>query len=272
MNIKKLALIKTIAIGIFILSLILIGICLNNSLIESNFDVKNLSPSFSHLFGTDSLGRDIFFRTIKGLATSLTIGLLASIFSAIIALIIGVLSGLLPKGIDDCFGFLIDLVLSIPHLILLILISFSLGRGLYGVAVGLILSHWTGLARIIRAEVLSLKEEQYVKISKKLGKSNFYIIMHHLLPHLLPQFIIGTVILFPHAILHEASITFLGFGLPPESPAIGVMLAESMAYLQTGKLWYLLPGVCFVIIVLLFDILGKNFKILLQKDVYLEEK
>ncbi len=272
MNIKKIALIKVVSISILMFLLIIIGIFLDENLVSTNFDIKNMPPSIEHIFGTDHLGRDVFLRTIKGLSTSLIIGLLASLFSAIIALVIGVSAGIMPKIVDDTFGFIIDLVLSIPHLILLILISFSLGRGLYGVVIGLIFSHWTGLARIIRAEVLSLKEEQYIKISKKLGKSNFYIIKQHILPHLVPQFIIGTVILFPHAILHEASITFLGFGLPPEMPAIGVMLSESMSNIQTGHWWLLLSGVCLVFVVILFDSLGKNLKTLLSNDSYLGVK
>ncbi len=272
MNIRKKAYLKVISIVFLLMAIILTGVFTGDTLISSNFDIKSSAPSIEHIFGTDHLGRDLFFRTLKGLSTSLLIGLLASFFSAIIGLIIGISAGVMPKFIDSTFGFIIDLVLSIPHLILLILISFSLGRGLSGVVFGLIFSHWTGLARIIRAEVLSLKEEQFIKISKKLGKSNLYIIIHHILPHLLPQFIIGTVILFPHAILHEAAITFLGFGLSPEAPAIGVMLSESMSYIQSGHWWLLLSGVCLVLIVLLFDSLGKNVKILFTNDITLGVK
>ncbi len=272
MNVKKFSLYKVICISTFLLILIISGSLINENLISSNFSEKSMSPSAQHIFGTDHLGRDVFFRTIKGLSTSLIIGLLASFFSAIIALFIGICAGIMPKFIDNTLGFVIDLVLSIPHLILLILISFSLGRGVYGVVIGLIFSHWTSLARIIRAEVLSLKEEQYVKVSKKFGKSNFYIIIHHILPHLVPQFIIGTVILFPHAILHEASITFLGFGLPPEIPAIGVMLSESISYIQAGHWWLLLSGVCLILVVLMFDSFGKNLKVLMSNNEYLGVK
>ncbi len=264
------ALKAVITLTLLLCTLILTGILINDSVIIASFEVKNQPPSWNHLFGTDQLGRDIFLRTIKGMANSLIIGLMASICSGIIALFIGVVAGTMPKPVDGFIGYIIDLILSIPHLLLLILISFCVGRGVEGVVIGLILSHWTGLARIIRAEVLSLKEETYIKISKKLGNSDWFIIREHMIPHLIPQFIIGIVILFPHAILHEASITFLGFGMPPESAAIGVMLSEGMAYVQAGNWWYLLPGVCLIVIVILFAELGKNIRVLLASDNSLE--
>ncbi len=263
---KKKSLIKVIVIAIFLILLVFTGFFIDESFVASNFDTKSQPPSFIYLFGTDHLGRNVFYRTLKGLSNSLILGLGASFLSAILALFVGISAGVFPKAFDNVIGFIIDLLMSIPHLVLLILISFCVGRGMHGVIIGLIFSHWTGLARIIRGEILSLKEEPYIKISHKLGNSNFYIIKNHMIPHLIPQFIIGTVLLFPHAILHESSITFLGFGLPPESSAIGIMLSESMSYLQAGNWWLFLPGICLAIVVLLFDSLGKNLKYLLSND------
>ena len=101
--------------------------------------------------------------------------------------------------------------------------------------IGVALTHWPSLARLIRAEVIQLRESPYIQISCKLGKSSWYIARKHMLPHLVPQFIVGLVLMFPHAILHESSITFLGFGLSTEQPAIGIVLSEAMQYLITGK-------------------------------------
>ena len=141
---------------------------------------------------------------------------------------------------------------------LLILISFAAGKGLTGVILGVSLTHWTSLARVIRAEVLQLKESTYIRTAEKLGHSKWSIAKKHMLPHLIPQFLVGLVLLFPHAILHEASITFLGFGLSTEQPAIGVILSESMKYLVTGKWWLaLFPGLMLVLTVMLFDLLGE---------------
>ena len=138
------------------------------------------------------------------------------------------------------------------------MISFAAGKGLTGVILGVSLTHWTSLARVIRAEVLQLKESTYIRTAEKLGHSKWRIAKKHMLPHLIPQFLVGLVLLFPHAILHEASITFLGFGLSTEQPAIGVILSESMKYLVTGKWWLaLFPGLMLVLTVMLFDLLGE---------------
>ena len=124
---------------------------------------------------------------------------------------------------------------------------------------GIAFTHWASLARLIRGEVLQLKQSQYVKIAEKLGKGKFYIAFSHMAPNLVPQFITGLVLMFPHAILHEASITFLGFGLSSESPAVGVILSESMKYLAMGKWWLaLFPGLFLVGTVLLFHYIGQE--------------
>ena len=144
-------------------------------------------------------------------------------------------------------------------------ISFALGRGLWGLLVGIAATHWTSLARLIRGEVMQLRSQQYIAVSRKLGKSSGWILTHHLLPHLVPQFIVGLILMFPHAILHEASISFLGYGLPPEQPAIGIILSESMQYLSTGMWWpAVFPGAVLVGIVLLVDRLGENLRMILD--------
>ena len=134
-----------------------------------------------------------------------------------------------------------------------------------GLLVGIAATHWCSLARLIRGEVLQLRTQQYVAVSRKLGKSGGWILVHHLLPHLAPQFFTGLILLFPHAVLHEASVSFLGFGLSPEQPAIGIILSESMRYLSAGMWWpAVLPGLMLVLIVLLVDRLGEHLKMIMD--------
>ena len=230
-------------------------------LFRSDFLKTKLPPSFAHPFGTDWLGRDLFLRTLKGLSVSLTVGIAASLISAVLATIIGIAAATGSKRLDGLVNWLIDLTMSVPHIVLIILISFACGRGLTGILAGIAATHWTNLARLIRGEVLQLRSQQYIAASRKLGKSSAWILWRHILPHMVPQFLVGLVLLFPHAILHEASISFLGFGLPPEQPAIGIILSESMKYLSAGMWWLaVLPGLTLVLIVLLFDRLGDNLK------------
>ncbi|MFS0780971.1 ABC transporter permease [Bacillus sp. 1P06AnD] len=231
---------------------------------DADFSSKNQSPSLEHPFGTDFMGRDMFFRTWKGLTVSLVVGLSAAMISSVIAAALGILAAMWKKA-DAAISWLIDLFLSVPHIVLLILISIALGKGVTGVVAGVALTHWPALARIIRVEVLSIRNAPFIEYAGKLGMGKWRIAYKHMIPHLFPQFITGTLLIFPHAILHEASITFLGFGLSPEQPAIGIILSESLKYI-TGGLWWLafFPGLMLVCIILLFDALGEQLSALMN--------
>ena len=256
---------KTILFAILIFAVLfgvyLSGTLLSDELIQADFSQKGLSPSLKHPFGTDMLGRDMLVRTIKGLSVSIVVGVVASSVSAVIAVIVGVIAATGKSWLDHLMNWFIDLVMGIPHTVLLILISFACGKGLKGVLIGVAVTHWTGLARIIRSEVLQIRSQQYIEVSKKLGHSSWWITVHHILPHMVPQFLIGLILMFPHAIMHESGLTFLGFGLSPEQPAIGIILSESMKYISAGMWWLaFFPGLMLEIIVLLFDRLGENLK------------
>lgn len=245
----------------FLLGVYAAGALLGEGAVRADFSQKSLSPSWQHPFGTDQLGRDMLARTVKGLSMSIVVGTVASSVSAVIALFVGVAAATGSSRLDHFMNWLIDLVMGIPHTVLLILISFACGKGLGGVLIGVAATHWTGLARIIRSEVLQIRSQQYVQVSRRLGKTSRWITVKHILPHMVPQFLIGLILMFPHAILHESSLTFLGFGLSPEQPAIGIILSESMQYLSTGAWWLaFFPGLMLVVIVLLFDRLGENLK------------
>ena len=237
-----------IAAVLFLMAVCIGGMFLDEAAKTTDFSRKNIAPCLAYPFGTDWLGRNMFARTIRGLSISIVIGISAAAVSAVLAFILGVVSATMGKAADAMVTWFIDLVMGIPHMLLLILVCVACGRGLKGVILGVALTHWTSLARLIRGEVLQLKEQQYIKMARKLGKSNLYIAMKHMAPHLFPQFVVGLILLFPHAILHESGITFLGFGLSNEQPAIGIILSEAMKYMITGKWWLaLFPGLMLVL-------------------------
>ena len=127
------------------------------------------------------------------------------------------------------------------------------------------LTHWTSLARVIRAEALQVSSADYVQLSRRLGKPSPWIARHHMVPHIMPQLLVGLILLFPHAILHEAALSFIGIGLSPHLPAIGIILAESMRHLSTGYWWLgVMPGVLLLLSVKAFDWLGENVRSLLD--------
>lgn len=263
---KRIVFYITISV-IYLLTIFIVGLTMNPDKYAVDYSAKFISPSLGHLFGTDFMGRDMFWRCIKGLSNSILIGIFASVVSSFIALLFGVSSAIIGGWYDRFINWCVDLCMGIPHLILLILISFMLGRGAIGVTVAVALTHWTGLTRLVRAEVLQVRSAQYVQAAYKMGKSKFQVAISHIIPHVLPVYLIGVVLLFPHAIMHEASITFLGFGLPAEVPAIGVILSEAMKHIATGKWWLaLFPGLMLLSVVLLFDVIGENLKQLINPN------
>ncbi|MDR2601936.1 MAG: ABC transporter permease [Spirochaetaceae bacterium] len=256
-------LVTAFLLAVCLLAVFIAGLAIPPLAYDANFSQKNLPPSAAHLFGTDHLGRDMFSRTIKGLSTSIIVGTAASAISACLALVLGSAAALFGKKCDAAVTWLVDVFQSVPHIIFIILISIAMGKGLFGVLIGVAATHWTSLTRLIRSEIMQLKDQPYINAARALGKNSFWIAKKHILPHVLPQFAVGLVLLFPHAVLHEAAITFLGFGLSPEQPAVGVILSEAMRYLSAG-MWHLafFPGAALLLTVLSFDALGENLRAL----------
>ncbi|KRF04888.1 peptide ABC transporter permease [Paenibacillus sp. Soil766] len=249
-------------IALFVLlTLIAMSMWLDDSGLATNLTQRNVEPSTLHPFGTDWLGRDMFTRTMKGLLLSLKVGLTAGISSVVIASIMGLTAAVMGRMVNRFINWLTDLFLSVPHLVTLLLISFVLGGGAKGIIIGVALTHWPSLSRVIRAEVMQIQTAPYVVISRNFGKSRWWIATRHIIPHLVPQLLVGIILVVPHAILHEASITFIGMGLSPHEPAIGIILSESMRYLSSGLWWLaLLPGLCLLVLVRTFAMLGENLK------------
>lgn len=265
LNNREHMVILTIIFAVLFVAIYVSGLLISEEAVKGSFLNAKCPPGLKHPFGTDAFGRDVFLRTLKGLSVSITIGIAASLISAVIAVLVGIAASAGNRYVDSIVNWIIDLVMSVPHTILIILISFVLGRGIKGLLVGIAATHWCSLARLIRAEVLQLRSQQYIEVSRRLGKSSGWILINHILPHLVPQFFVGLVLMFPHAILHEASISFLGFGLPPEQSAIGIILAESMRGLSTGMWWTaVMPGITLVLIVLIVDKLGDNLRMILD--------
>lgn len=242
-------------------TIILASFFMGSELLETRLDMRNQPPSWTYPFGTDWLGRDMFVRTIEGLAISFQVGLLGAACSTCIAVTLTLIASTMGPVADRVVSWLIDLFLSVPHLVTLILIAFISGGGMRGVIIGVALTHWPSLTRLLRGEMMALRQAEFVQVSRQLGRSRLWIATRHLIPHLMPQVLVGFLLLFPHAILHESAITFLGLGLSPHQPAIGIILSESMRYLSLGMWWLaVFPGLGLVLMVRAFDVLGDSLR------------
>ena len=258
---RKAVLASCIGAAVALVAVVVAGILVGPDASRTDFAAKNLAPCLAHPFGTDWMGRDMLLRTLAGLSTSILVGVAAAGASSLIAAILASIAALRGRRADGVVNWLVDLCMGIPHIVLLILISYALGKGFWGVTIGVALTHWPSLTRVLRAEILQCRESDFVKAAFVLGEGRLAVAWRHMVPYVLPQFVVGLVLLFPHAVLHEAAITFLGFGLPPEMPAIGIILSEAMGYLSSGMWWLaMFPGLALVAVVMAFDAAGSGLR------------
>lgn len=258
---------RTIVMTVLALAAVL-GIVVAAQLLEDRAAATDLAdklaaPSLSHPFGTDWLGRDTLARVVVGLRLSLGIGLLAAAGSALIALVLAAVATTMGRVAETVVTWLVDLFLSVPHLVLLILISFALGGGTQAVVIAVAVTHWPSLTRVLIAKGRVVAQSDYVALSRGFGHGSIHVATRHVMGHLLPHVVVGGVLLFPHAIMHEAALSFLGLGVDPAEPAVGILLRDSMRFLSTGQWWLaLLPGLCLLILVKLIDTIGDNVRAL----------
>lgn len=226
---------------------------------------RHQPPSLHHLFGTDAYGRDLLERTLVGLRLSLVVGTVAALMSGAIALALSLVAVTGGRAAAAVVNWLVDLFLALPHLVLLILLAFALGGGTQAVILAVGLTHWPRLTRVLVSKARETAGADYVAISRALGHRRAHIARHHLAPHLLPHFSVGVVLMFPHAILHEAALSFLGLGIDPGQPAIGILLSDSMRSLSAGHWWLAaLPGLALLVVVKLIDRIGDDLRLLVD--------
>lgn len=222
--------------------------------IPINLQARHLPPSPDNWFGTDNMGRDLWLRCFLAALTSLQIGVSAAICSGIIAMLVASLT-LLHPGVDQALRLIIDTLLSLPHLMLLILICFTVGGGMQGIVIAVTLTHWPKLALILRAEAQQIRTSDYMTLAHRIGNKRWYCWQAHYLPALSSQWFVGTLLMFPNAVLHSAALSFLGFGLAPHNPSLGMLLSDALRFFNNGSWWLaVFPGLILLLIVLLFDL------------------
>ena len=227
---------------------------------EQNLAMRFQSPSGEHFFGTDNFGRDIFSNVVYGARISLFIGFLATILSVIFGTIIGAVAGFFGGGVDNVLMRLVDIILSIPSLILAIAISTVLGTGIRNLILAVSLSGITNYARIVRASVLSVKEQEYVEAAKIGGASNFRLIFRHILPNCLGPIIVQATLGVGTSILQAASLSFIGLGVQPPTPEWGGMLSQGRSYIQDYPHMTIFPGLAIALTIFSLNLFGDGLR------------
>jgi len=228
--------------------------------IKPNYSEVLQPPSIEHLFGTDEFGRDIFSRVIYGTRYALIVGLGVVMLEAILGIVLGVLAGYFGGVIDEIIMRTVDVLLSIPSLVLAIALAAVLGGGLKNVIIAIGLITWVEFARLVRGQVLSIKEEPFIEAARALGVSDLKIIFRHILPNSLSPIIVYTTLSMPSAILISASLSFLGVGVQPPTPEWGLMVSEGRDFL--GSAWWIstFPGLAIMVLSLAFNIVGDGLR------------
>ena len=223
---------------------------------DQNLAIMNQNPTVEHLLGTDEYGRDILSRIIYGCQISLSVGIISQAIALFIGFVAGVVAGYYGRWVDAVVSFIIQVFSSFPFLLFAILIMFVMGPGLINLYIALGLLMWTTTARLIRGDVMRLKNSEYIQSCILSGGNSFRIIMKHLLPNCISTLIVVSTLGIPSAILSEATLSFLGLGVQPPDASWGQMIAASQPFLESQPIYSIAPGIVIIITVMSFNLLG----------------
>lgn len=223
---------------------------------------KLAAPSRAHWMGTDSYGRDIMSRVIYGSRLSLQIGLLATVVSLLIGVPLGAFAGYFGGWVDDLISWLINVIFAFPFMLFVLAIVAVLNNpGMIAVFTAIGLVSWVAIARVTRAQFLSLREREYVEATKAIGLPTHTILFKHIMPNTLAPVIVQATLGIGSIILTEAGLAFLGFGAQPPTPSWGLMISDGQQYLATGQWWWaVFPGAAIMYTVLAFNFLGDGLR------------
>lgn len=217
-------------------------------------------PSYEYALGTDNYGRDYLSRTISGLRISLFVGVTAVTFQLVIGVTFGALAGYFGGWLDNLLMRVTDIFLAVPAFMLLLILAGILGGSLLALIFAIGALNWMTVARLVRAQFLSLKEQEYVTAARAVGAPDWRIILLYLLPNTLSSVIVAATLSIPNAILTESALSFLGLGVPPPNASLGNMLSEAQQWVRSAWWIWIVPGVTISLIVLAFNFVGDGLR------------
>lgn len=227
---------------------------------DQRLELANQPPNQAHWFGTDNLGRDLFTRVLYGARISLSIGILASLINLTIGVLYGGIAGYFGGRVDSIMMRIVDILYGIPLLLYVILLMVVLKPGLTNIFIALGLVYWLQMARIVRGQVLSLKEQEYVSAAKLIGASSWRIILRHLIPNCMGPIIVTMTLAIPDAIFTEAFLSFIGLGVSAPMASWGVLASEGLISLVSHPFQLLYPAIAISITMLSFNFLGDGLR------------
>lgn len=265
----RMAITGGIVILLFLLMAILAPLIAPHDPYEVNLDNQFQQPSLQHWLGTDMFGRDVLSRIMYGSQISLLIGIVPSLITMSIGIVLGIVAGYFGRRTDFIIMTISDMVLSFPSLLLAMVVMYTLGASLLNIFIALSIVGWAGTARVVRAQTLSLKNKEFVEAAKAVGVKPYVIMLRHILPNCIPQLLVLFTLEIPGSILSEASLSFLGVGAQPPASSWGLMVSNGKEFLFNAPWVAIAPGVAILVIVLAFNFLGDGLRDAL--DPYLKQ-
>ena len=265
---NKMLIIGGIITVIFVIIALLCPLFTSYDPVKMNFKERFMSPGFDHLMGTDQYGRDIFSRILFGARTSFKVSVIAVVIGMTGGVFFGAAAGFVGGFTDNLFMRMMDALLAFPPLLLAIGLVAAMGSGLATVSISIGVVYIPHFARVMRSAVLAEREKEYVEAARAIGQSNLNIMLRHIGPSTLSPIIVLATIIFALAVIIEATLSFLGIGLPPPTPSWGTMLNEARRYLGTSVWMAVFPGATISLAVLGFNMLGDGLRDFLDPKVY----
>ncbi len=227
---------------------------------ETNYDIIYQIPSITHLFGTDQFGRDLWVRTWMGTRISLLIAFVAAFLDLTVGVVYGAVSALIGGKVDAVMQRIIEILVGIPHLIIVILLMMIMPAGIWTIVVALSITGWVNMARLVRAEILKLKNQEFVLAARVLGTNTSRIIWKHLIPNTVGVIVINAMFTIPSAIFTEAFLSFIGIGMQEPKASLGVLINNGYQVLRNFPHVLIFPAIVIVLIMVCFSILGDGLR------------
>lgn len=265
----RMAVVGGIVILLFVLMAFLAPLISPHDPYEVNLDRQFLKPSMENWLGTDMFGRDVLSRILYGSQISLLIGIVPSLITMSIGIVLGIVAGYFGRRTDFVIMTISDMVLSFPSLLLAMVVMYTLGASLLNIFIALSIVGWASTARVVRAQTLSLKNKEFVEAARAVGVKPYLIMLRHLLPNCIPQLLVLFTLEIPGSILSEASLSFLGVGAQPPASSWGLMVSNGKEFLFNAPWVAIAPGIAILVIVLAFNFLGDGLRDAL--DPYLKQ-
>jgi len=257
---NKLAVIGAMVIILLTVSAIFSPLISRHDPNEINLSEIYQPPSLAHPFGTDMNGRDVFARVLYGARISMSVGFISSGLAGLIGVLIGALAGFFGGKIDNILMRFVDLILCIPSFFLLLMVIAMLEPNIYNVMIVIAITSWPGLARMVRAEVLSIRERDFIQAAIALGIGRWRIIWRHIVPNVMAPVFVAITLGVAAAILIESELSFLGLGVQPPTPSWGNILAQGRTVMQFVWWMTLFPGLAIFLTVLGYNLVGEGLR------------